>query len=400
MPSPLDDELAALRAQLLDPERLVRAVASGRRRGQSLPWRRVELRPVSIAAGDRLQVTRFDERQAHTANLQWDEAAAVVDELLSLPFGNWHVDTVDASIQLRVTKRGDAQVHRGVPARSASTQHDRVKPRLVDPASAFLRELGVSDAHGRVKPGRADKYRQVEELVAALRPVLPPVTQGEGPLHLVDLGCGNAYLTFAAYAHVTESGRDVAMVGVDVKEQARRHNEAVAERLGWSQHLHFVTGTIGEADLSGRRPDVVLALHACDTATDDAIARAVRWQAPVLLAAPCCHHDLQRRVRDAGRAPDVLAPVLRFGLLRERQVDLLTDAWRALVLRLLGYRVEVLEFVDSRHTPRNVLLRAVRTGAPAPAAAWEEHALLAREWGCVPYLADVLAPELEAADAR
>jgi SAM-dependent methyltransferase len=320
----------------------------------------------------------------------------LVDELLTEPFGNWHLDTVVAAVEVRVTKRGDAQVHRSAPVLAPSSGHDRSKRRRVDPGAPFLRELGISDAQGRVRPTRTDKYRQVEELVGALRPVLPEARDAE-PLRIVDLGCGNAYLTFAAYAHVRELGRDVEMVGVDVKEQAREHNEQVAARLGWSDHLQFVAGTIGEADLGQVVPDVVLALHACDTATDDAIARAVRWQAPVLLAAPCCHHDLQRRVRDSGDAPAVLAPVLRFGLLRERQVDLLTDAWRALVLRLLGYRVEVLEFVDSRHTPRNALLRAVRTGAPATEQSWREHAALSEQWGCVPYLADVLTPELEAA---
>jgi hypothetical protein len=141
------------------------------------------------------------------------------------------------------------------------------------------------------------------------------------------------------------------------------------------------------------RPDVVLALHACDTATDDALVRAVRWQAPVLLAAPCCHHDLQRRLA-AAAAPPAYGPVMRHGLLRERFADVLTDAWRALILRLLGYRVDVVEFVDSAHTPRNALLRAVRTGAtPTPELIAEFHAL-EREWGVRPYLAEALGDEL------
>ncbi len=406
MPTTLNEALEQARAELLDPNRLVRAVAAGRRRGSSPKWRKAELRPVELKAGPRLQVTLFDESQAHTANHTWDaDASTAVDALLEQPFGNWHVDSVDGSLQIRVTKRGEAQVHRRSGAREQQAAHDRSKPRLVDPGEPFLLELGVSTADGKVKPSRTDKYQQVEQFVRALAPVAPTT----GPVRVVDLGCGNAYLTFACYRYLTTVlPGAVALVGVDVKQQSREHNTAVAGRLGWTEAVTFVQGAIDDVDLAPREPgeaelptaDVVLALHACDTATDDALARAVRWQAPVVLAAPCCHHDLQRRLREAGSAPASLAPVLRHGLLRERLGDVLTDAWRALVLRLLGYRVEVIEFVDSVHTPRNVLLRAVRTGAAATAEQWAEHDGLVDSWGTQPYLADVLGTELDAARER
>ncbi|MFZ0324345.1 MAG: SAM-dependent methyltransferase [Actinomycetes bacterium] len=403
MPIPLDEALAEARADLLDSRRLVRAVAAGRRRGGDLQWRRAELRPVEVKAGARLQVTVFDERQAHTANHAWGaEADAAVDDLLAQPFGNWHVDTTDGSIQIRVTKRGEALVHRGDAEREQVADHDRSKRRLIHPTEPFLAELGLSTDDGRIKPSRVDKYRQIEEFVRALEPVAPRVD----PLRVVDLGCGNAYLTFACFRYLTTvSPGQVSLVGVDVKQQAREHNAQVAQRLGWSSSMSFVQGAIVDAELplrEGVRPqaDVVLALHACDTATDDALARAVRWQAPVVLSAPCCHHDLQRRLRDSGATPSAVAPVLRHGLLRERLGDLLTDSWRALVLRLLGYRVEVVEFVDSAHTPRNVLLRAVRTGAPATPERWAEHDALSADWGVRPYLADILDEELDAARAR
>jgi SAM-dependent methyltransferase len=406
VPTPLTDALEQARAELLDPERLVRAVAAGRRRGGSPKWRKAELRPVELKAGPRLQVTLFDESQAHTANHTWDaDASTAVDALLEQPFGNWHVDSVDGSLQIRVTKRGEAQVHRSSSRLDQQASHDRSKPRLVDPGEAFLRELGVSTVDGKVKPSRTDKYRQVEQFVRALQPVVPTT----GSVRVVDLGCGNAYLTFACYRYLTTVlPGDVTLVGVDVKQQSREHNTAVAGRLGWAEVVTFVQGAIDGVDLAPRTAggaelptaDVVLALHACDTATDDALARAVRWQAPVVLAAPCCHHDLQRRLHAAGSAPSSVAPVLRHGVLRERLGDVLTDAWRALVLRLLGYRVEVIEFVDSVHTPRNVLLRAVRTGAPATTEQWAEHDELVNSWGTRPYLADVLRTELDAARER
>ncbi len=396
VPQPLDDALAELRPVLLDPDRLLRAVASGRRRGQTPRWRRVELRPVDLRAGRRLQVVAHDATQAHTRNHGYGpDAVAAVDALLAEPFGNWHIETVEETVQLRVTKKGEAQVHRASAARElpVTRAHDRAKPRLVDPAEPFLHALGVTDDRGRVKPSRQDKYHQVEELVRALDAVLDPDRLPHRPVQVVDLGCGNAYLTFAAYRHLSAArGLPVELVGVDVKAQAREHNAAVAAQLGWSAHVHFVQGTILDADVPA--PDVVLALHACDTATDEALARAVRWQAPLVLAAPCCHQDIQRQLAAADRPPEPYGLLARHGILRERFADVLTDTLRATLLRLLGYRVEVVEFVASQHTPRNTLIRAVRTGAaPAPELV-AQYRELTEAWQVTPALARLLADEL------
>ena len=210
-------------------------------------------------------------------------------------------------------------------------------------------------------------------------------TPGE-PLRIVDLGCGNGYLTFAAQRYLADvRGLPVRLTGVDVKEQSRDHNSGLAAELG--MEADFVVGTIGEARLD-EAPDVVLALHACDTATDEALARAVGWQAPLVLAAPCCHHDIAAQLR-RGTPPPAYSSLIRDGILRERFADTLTDALRALLLRSRGYRVEVVQFVESRHTPRNTMLRAVRTGA-AGASALEEYDALTAAWGIRPRLGELL----------
>jgi hypothetical protein len=207
-------------------------------------------------------------------------------------------------------------------------------------------------------------------------------------LRVVDLGCGNAYLTFAAHAWLSRvRGLPVRMVGVDVKEQSRRHNTDVAQRLGVADEVTFVTAGIDEVRLD-QPPHVVLALHACDTATDDALARAVAWHAPLVLAAPCCHKDISRQLREHP-APEPYALLTRDGILRERFADTLTDALRAALLRTRGYRVEVVEFVGSEHTPRNTLIRAVATGAPGSQAE-QEYAELTRTWQVMPKLAGLL----------
>lgn len=407
MPIPLADALAEIETVLLDPDRLVRAVAAGRRRGCDQPaWRRVELRPVDIAAGRRLQVVRYDQTQAFTANLAYGEqAAGTVAELLASPFGNWHVDTVDSTIQLRITKGGDAQVHRAAPrAVTAQREHDRIKPRILDPADPVFQLLGLTTADGEVKPTRQDKLRQVEEFLRALDPMLASLPNGQRTepagahpadrsIRVVDLGCGNAYLTFAAYRFLTAvRGLPVELTGVDVKAAARKRNTALAKELGAAAEIAFVEGTIAAAPVA--TADIVLALHACDTATDEALARAVRWQAPVVLAAPCCHHDIAAQLRGQP-TPTPYELVTRHGILRERFADVLTDALRAAILRLLGYRVEVIEFIESRHTPRNVLIRAVRTGAAPTAEQAADYRALVAAWGVHPRLAQLLTDLLE-----
>jgi SAM-dependent methyltransferase len=395
MPQPLGAALAEVRALVLDDGVLVRALATGRRKGRRPQWRRIELRYVDLKAGRRLQVTRYDETQAHVSNHA--DAATVLDELLAEPFGNWHGDTLDRTLQLRVTKSGDAVV--GVQEREVEAApdrgHDRPKARLLPEDDPALLELGISDRQGRVKPSRQAKYRQVEEFLRELQAALDDAV-GSGrlrptetePLRIVDLGCGNAYLTFAAHAWLSRvRGLPVRLLGVDVKEQSRRHNTDVAARLGVADEVTFVTAGIDEVRLE-QPPDVVLALHACDTATDDALARAVEWQAPLVLAAPCCHKDLSRQLREHP-APAPYDLLTRDGILRERFADTLTDALRAVLLRTRGYRVEVVEFVGSRHTPRNTLIRAV-AGAGEPAGAEQEYAELTGAWQVRPRLAELL----------
>ena len=395
--------LARMRSLLLDEQVLVRAVASGRQKGQTPRWRRVEIRYVDLKAGRHLQITSYDDTQAYTSNhLAGDPATKAVDDVLDEPFGNWHLDTLTETHQVRVTKKLEAMVHTsaredGTTSAPTSRSHDRQKSRLLPEDDPVLRAVGISDEQGRIKPSRQAKYRQVEEFLRTLAPAVDDAlssgrlrtpTAGE-PLRVVDLGCGNAYLTFAAHRYLTAvRGLDVHLIGVDVKSQSFEHNSAVAGDLGISDSMTFVHADIGSAVLE-QPPDVVLALHACDTATDDALARAVSWDASLVLAAPCCHHDVAAQLR-ATPTPSPYSLLTRHGILRERFADTLTDAMRAAVLRLLGYRVDVIEFVESQHTPRNTLLRAVRTGAPASEDVRRDFDELVRTWGVHPKLAELL----------
>jgi SAM-dependent methyltransferase len=398
MSEPLERALTRLRALLLDDETLVRAVASGRRRGTEPPWRRAELRYVDLKAGRHLQVTTYDEAQAHTHNHATGAAAGeAVDDLLDQPFGSWHVDTTTETHQLRVTKKLEAVVHSRAQQTEPDRDHDRDKGRLLAEDDPVFRALGLSDHEGRMKPSRQSKYRQVEEFLRILDASIgDALAKGrlrrptaDDPLRIVDLGCGNAYLTFVTERFLSHvRGLPVRLIGVDQRDQSRRHNEELAGELGVA--ATFVAASIDGVTLA-ERPDVVLALHACDTATDDALARAVEWEAPLVLAAPCCHHDIAAQLRRSP-TPAPYAMLTRHGILRERFADTLTDGLRASLLRLAGYRVDVMQFVGSEHTPRNTLLRAVRTGQPVrDGSAREEYDELVTTWGVRPRLGELLA---------
>ena len=386
----MDAALLQVRSLLLDPDGLVRAVAAGRRRGVAGPrFVRAELRPVALKAGTRIQVMTTDGSRPAVRNLEAADLAVAVDELLAEPFGNWHVETVRSVVQLRVTKRGEAQVHVSAssgsssastsassPASSSASSHDAAADHLIPPDDPLFTAVGASAA----------KRRQVDAFVRALAATISD-SPLPSPLRVVDLGCGNAYLTFAAYRYLAGKGVDVSVTGVDVRADQRVRNSRLASQLGWADAVTFVEGSILDAPVEGT--DLVLALHACDTATDEALARAVGWQARWVLAAPCCHHDVAAQLRRS-QAPAGFGELTRHGILRERFADVLTDSLRASLLRLHGYRVEVVEFVDSTHTARNVLLRATRGGGSSDAEVRSEYDELTKSWGVVPRLETLL----------
>src|SRR5919112_1737288 len=234
MPQPLDAVLTEVRTLLLDPA-LTRAVAAGRRRGHTPSVNRAELRPVALKGGTHLQIVTDDGSRPYTRNLPpGPEAAAAVDALLAEPFGNWNVETATATVQVRVTKKGDAQVHRAAAATAPAPQeHDRAKQWLLDPGDPLFRVVG----------GTAAKRRQVDAFLRSLAATLPEEpADWPSPLRVVDLGCGNAYLTFATYRYLTGRGAEVQVVGVDVRDDQRVRNSAVAAELGCSSDVTFVAG--------------------------------------------------------------------------------------------------------------------------------------------------------------
>ena len=381
-------ELAFAKATELisDQDNFVRAVFSGRRRNMQTQYERIDIRPVQLKDGLKLQLVMSEEKQDTTKNIDIDGSKIL--ELLNGGYANILVEFTTGSYSLRITKKGEALIHdaKGVFERSVS--HDRTKERLLDASDPFLIEVGISDHKGSIKPSMQDKYRQVEEFLRILEPALP---EKKEKLSIVDLGCGHAYLTFATHQYLRKSGVDAHVIGIDVRENSRDRNNAIAKKLGITDSIEFRAEEISETAIT--TADIAIALHACDTATDDAIAWGVQHGVQLLLIAPCCHHDLQVQMQDI---PEPWPMLTRHGIMRERLGDLLTDSFRTQILKLLGYRVDAIEFVGGEHTPRNLMIRATKTGAkPEPIDIARYKEMLA-QWNVNPALAQRLAKELGA----
>lgn len=377
-----------------------RATFGGTARGEDSPWVRVVLRPIELRGERHLQFSYFDQKKNVTKNYTVSELDAPLAELLNSGFAGIHLSTSGEEVDIRTTKKGKVLVGRRKVTSTSQSEvepHNRPKdaPLPEGRADHLLEIMGISTADGRVRPTMQAKFTQINEFLKHLRHVLDDAGLRDlgRPVELLDCGCGSSYLTLAAHHYLNDIlAIPARIIGVDVNEEVIRKSVARAERVG-AAGLSFACGRIGAFDA---KPDIVLALHACDTATDDAIAQAVTTGATVLLSAPCCHHALNDAIRPAGPAV-VLRPLLRHGILQQRTADLVTDAFRALALRIMGYRTDVVEFVSPEHTARNLMIRAAG-GLPVGEIAFvNEYVDLKRFWGVTPYIETALGETFVAA---
>jgi SAM-dependent methyltransferase len=382
----------------------LRATLGGTPRLKKTGLIRVGLRPVDLADGRFLQVSRFDDRKDFTSNHRFEDAPAALAELLEIGFANVHIGTTTEEIDLRLTKKGALQTSRrpklaaAAPAAPGPLAHNRVKQVPLPEGAGgevdvLLEAMRILDRNRRVRPTMRAKYTQINEFLKLLDHVLPEVLEGRDgsrPLQILDAGCGASYLTLAAHHYLhTIKKVPTHTLGIDAneeviatsREKARQLESGGGEASDAAPRLEFRTGRIGGGELADVRPEIVLALHACDTATDDAIAQAITSGAKLLLAVPCCHKFLNARL-------DVpaLRPLHRHGILHQRFADLVTDTFRALILRLAGYRTDVVEFISPEHTARNLMIRAVKAVPPGDPAFLKEYAAFKAFTGVTPYL--------------
>ena len=365
----------------------VRAVLSGRRRNLTPSAERIDIKPVLIKGEEKLQIQSTDGRQVTTKNLGANEINFA--ELLGQGFANLLVESTTESYSVRISKKDEALVTIGRVKLERDLTHDRQKQRLLPEDNRIFALLGMHDGHKRIKPSKMDKYRQVEEFLRLLKPTLDNEVGAQSEISIVDLGCGHAYLTFAVQEYLNNATQKVKVLGVDEREESKRHNDQIANSLG--ADAQFLVSKI--ADTPAQAVDIAIALHACDTATDDSIAWAVKNSAKVIMLAPCCHHDLQAQV---DLVPEPWSLLTRHGVVSERLIDLMTDSLRAQILKLLGYRVDIVEFIGGEHTPRNIMIRAVKTGVKVDPAEVDRYQSMLADWSIAPHLAELLKSELSA----
>lgn len=320
---------------------------------------KVKVRPV-LKKGELLfQCESFRNNQAFHKNLTAKECKKEMYQYMQ-QMKQMQLETKNLSATVLVSKKGKVTVKTKKAqgcCKEVSLSHNKEKTYILQEGMdiPFLRELGVMTEEGKIVKQRFDKFRQINRFLEFVEDILPRI-QKEGEITILDFGCGKSYLTFAIYYYLHELKKlDVRIVGLDLKKDVIRHCNELAQKYGYEK-LTFLVGDI--ADYEGvSEVDMVVTLHACDTATDYALAKAVGWNAKVILSVPCCQHELNAQIQN-----DTLAPIFKYGLIKERMAALFTDALRAEYLEGEGYEAQILEFIDMEHTPKNILIRAVKTG--------------------------------------
>lgn len=369
------DEILRLLPEILNID-FIRGIISNPRDKTGII--KIKVRPLEKKGELFFQIESFTKTQAFHENLTGEDACRKIAGYME-QFGQMQLETVREECTVLVSKKGKVTIRRRrrqKEAQPADRSHNRKKRYILEEGTPvpFLKDLGVMTEDGKIVRTKTDKFRQINRFLEFIEDILPRLERGR-ELTILDFGCGKSYLTFAMYHYLHElRGYDIRIIGLDLKKDVIDHCGKLAEKYGYDK-LTFLVGDI--ADYEGvDRVDMVVTLHACDTATDYALAKAVGWGAEVILSVPCCQHELNTQFADGGRekrggCTADLAPVMDFGLLRERFAALATDGLRGKYLEREGYEAQVLEFIDMEHTPKNILIRAVKTGRKDQKAAEE-----------------------------
>ena len=376
-------------------EGFMKIVQTVRRNGKLF---KIVMRPVEIGGQRKFQAEMTDEGQVRVKNFDAAGAADGLEEIIAQKGAReMHLMTAKGDLHVRVTKKGHVLVSRSAEMnREVTVQpHDRVKrqPLTSFDSAALLKAIGIADGEGKVRASMRGKYDQVNEF---LRIVGETVTEEPGrTFTVVDCGCGKAYLTISIWFYLTHARgfKDVRVVGIDRRADVIEAARSMAERLDVAERVTFLESDLETLDGAAMpegldHVDLVVSLHACDTATDEALARGVEWKSRYVLSAPCCQHELQKVITGGGGAGarNDFAGLLRQNILRERLCDLLTDAFRAMIMRMLGFRTQVVEFVSPDATARNILLRCEFGVKPGQSGVVAEYLNLRDAWQVTPWL--------------
>ncbi len=318
---------------------------------------KIKVRPIELKKEIGFQFTKYEGTQVFHANYEKKEALKALSDYIAKDFKQAQIIATEETVTVLSNGKGNiTMISRKVKSeRKVSLSHNRKKSYILEEGQAvpFLVDLGVMTIDGKIVQKKYDKFRQINRFLEFVEDILTELPKGR-EITILDFGCGKSYLTFAMYYYLKIlKGYSVRMTGLDLKEDVIDNCNKLSEKYGYSEGLKFLKGDI--ADYNGTdKVDMVVTLHACDTATDFALAKAVKWGARVILSVPCCQHELNRQIDN-----ELLSPVFQYGIIKERMAALLTDALRAQYLESQGYNTQILEFIDMEHTPKNLLIRGV-----------------------------------------
>lgn len=342
---------------------LVDMVISGARGGGD--FIKIKVRPVMIRDSLYFQVSRYTDKQVFHENMTAEDALETLSGWILHDFRQAQIRMQDEMVTVLVSKKGKATVKSKKAAciETQNLEHNRKKQYIIEEGTAvpFMIDLGVMTESGKIIRTRYDKYRQINRFLEFIEDILPELPT-DRTVHIIDFGCGKSYLTFAMYYYLKVLKHyDIRITGLDLKQKVIEDCQALADRYGYDG-LQFLCGDI--ADYNGTdEVDMVVTLHACDTATDYALYKAVKWHASVILSVPCCQHELNRKMQC-----ETLSGAFQYGLIKERTAALMTDAMRGQLLEMKGYKTQLLEFIDMEHTPKNILIRGVKSKGLLPKA--------------------------------
>ncbi|CBK80079.1 Methyltransferase domain [Coprococcus catus GD/7] len=343
---------------------LVDMVISGARGGGD--FIKIKVRPVMIRDSLYFQVSRYTDKQVFHENMTAEDALETLSGWILHDFRQAQIRMQDEMVTVLVSKKGKATIKSKKAAciETQNLEHNRKKQYIIKEGTAvpFMIDLGVMTESGKIIRTRYDKYRQINRFLEFIEDILPELPT-DRTVHIIDFGCGKSYLTFAMYYYLKVLKHyDIRITGLDLKQKVIEDCQALADRYGYDG-LQFLCGDI--ADYNGTdEVDMVVTLHACDTATDYALYKAVKWHASVILSVPCCQHELNRKMQC-----ETLSGAFQYGLIKERTAALMTDAMRGQLLEMQGYKTQLLEFIDMEHTPKNILIRGVKSRGLLPKAA-------------------------------
>ena len=343
---------------------LVDMVISGARGGGD--FIKIKVRPVMIRDSLYFQVSRYTDKQVFHENMTAEDALETLSGWILHDFRQAQIRMQNEMVTVLVSKKGKATVKSKKAAciETQNLEHNRKKQYIIEEGTAvpFMIDLGVMTESGKIIRTRYDKYRQINRFLEFIEDILPELPT-DRTVHIIDFGCGKSYLTFAMYYYLKVLKHyDIRITGLDLKQKVIEDCQALADRYGYDG-LQFLCGDI--ADYNGTdEVDMVVTLHACDTATDYALYKAVKWHASVILSVPCCQHELNRKMQC-----ETLSGAFQYGLIKERTAALMTDAMRGQLLEMKGYKTQLLEFINMEHTPKNILIRGVKSKGLLPKAA-------------------------------